>query len=259
MPTPEKCYLKNHRAHDVHALMRRWKSISTEAGLVPVRLGKQEGFVVTAFRPRIKYPDGSPWIYLSAGVHGDEPAAPLGLIEWAEENTELLAKYPFLIIPCFCPWSIANNSRNGPDGEDPNRNFNHPAFGYMRTWQDFVARKNLRLAISLHEDYDANGTYVYELSNRNEFRAEVYLKAAERAIPPEPCNSIEGMRSKNGVIRRKRKAPDMPGLPETLYLHQKGAEVAMTFETPSEYSLYHRANAHRLFISAAVKYIVKNP
>ena len=259
MPTPEKRYLKNHRAHDVHALMRRWKSVSTKAGLVPVRLGKQEGFVVTAYRPRIKYPDGSPWIYLSAGVHGDEPAAPLGLIEWAEENTELIAKYPFLIVPCFSPWSIANNSRNGPDGKDPNRNFDNPAFGHMRMWQEFVRNKDFRLALSLHEDYDANGTYVYELSNRKEYRAEVYLAAATRAISPETDKSIEGIRSKNGIIRHKRKLPELPGLPETLYLHQMGAKVAMTFETPSEYSLYHRASAHRLFISSVVKYTVKNP
>lgn len=258
MPSPERSYLSTHRAHDVHATMRRWKALAKEAGLVPVRIGKQGEYVVTGFRPRVKYPDSAPWIYLSAGVHGDEPAAVLGLLEWAEEHAEMISRHPFLIIPVFSPWGIANNRRNDDDDIDPNRNFNNPGYGFMADWRQFIGGRRIRLSLTLHEDFEATGSYVYELSNRDEYRAEVYLAASEAAIPHEPGASIDGMAAKNGVIRRKR-APDMPGLPEALVLHLAGADVTMTFETPSEFSLYHRAKAQRLFIGSAVRYALKNP
>ncbi len=259
MPSEEIRYLTTHHAHDVNATMRRWKDIAKAAGLVPERLGKQAEFVVTAYRPRVQYPDKAPWIYLSAGVHGDEPGAVLGLLEWAESNADLIARHPFLIIPCFSPWGITHNRRNDPDDRDPNRFFNAPEYGYMATWRDFVGSRKLRLALTLHEDFDTGGTYAYELSNRAEFRAEVYLAAAAHAIPPDSGKSIEGISIKNGVIRRKRGVPDMPGQPEAIVLHLAGAQVTLTFETPSEFSLFLRAQAQSLFIDAAVRYAIKHP
>ena len=259
MPTEEKRYLASHRAHDVPAIMRRWRAIAKEAALVQDRLGKQGEYVVSAFRSRLKYSDKAPWIYLSAGVHGDEPAAVLGLIEWAEKNITLIARHPFLIIPVFSPWSFAHNRRHDADDHDPNRNFNIPAYGFMQSWQNFIGDRKLRLALTLHEDYDANGNYVYELSNRNEFRAEAYLTAASQTIPPDTGKTIEGMSANNGIIRRKRGIPDMPGQPEAIVLHVAGAKVTMTFETPSEYSLFDRARAHTQFIDASVRFATKHP
>lgn len=259
MSPEEKRYLVSHRAHDVHAVMRRWKALAKEAALVPDRLGKQGEFVVTAFRSRIKYPDKAPWIYLSAGVHGDEPAPVLGLLEWAEENVDLLARHPFMIVPLFSPWGIANNRRHDLDDIDPNRNFNNPAYGFMSAWRSFIGGRQLRLSLNLHEDFDAQGTYVYELSHRGEFRAEVYLAASSKIIPHDTGKTIEGMSAKNGVIRRKRGIPEMPGLPEALVLHTAGAAVSMTFETPSEFSLFDRVRAQKSFLSAAVRYAAKHP
>ena len=259
MLSEEKRYLASHRAHDVHAAMRRWKEIAGDAALVPERLGKQGEFVVTAFRPRIKYPDKAPWIYLSAGVHGDEPAPVLGLLEWADENIELIARHPFLIVPVFSPWGITHNRRHDADDRDPNRHFNIPSYGFMGRWREFIGSRKLRLALTLHEDFDAKGCYAYELSTRNEFRAEAYLAASSRVIPPDAGKTIEGMSATNGVIRRKRGVPDMPGQPEAIVLHLAGAAATMTFETPSQYSLFDRVQAQRHFIDAAVRYATKHP
>ena len=54
---------------------------------------------------------GSDGIYLSSGIHGDEPAGAWALLEWAESQIELLRKRSFFIFPCINPWGFNENSR----------------------------------------------------------------------------------------------------------------------------------------------------
>ncbi|MDB6076005.1 MAG: hypothetical protein JWO89_3645, partial [Verrucomicrobiaceae bacterium] len=46
--------------------------------------------------------------------------------------------------------------------------------------------------------------------------------------------------------------------PEALILHQKGCPVTLTFETPSEFGLDDRVQAHRRFIESSLEHIDGN-
>ena len=122
-------------------------------------------------------------------------------------------------------------------------------------WRRVLADRRLSLAICLHEDYDAQGCYVYELQRRADahWGAALLAQAATQDLPVDPRREIDGMRAQKGVIQRHRVPTHLPGLPEAIVLHQLGCEVSLTFETPSEFSLDHRVAAQARFIEAAMQ------
>jgi succinylglutamate desuccinylase len=94
-------YLARHRAHDYPHLIDRWRAVARKTGLVMKRFWKGADFGVYCLHSKRLPRNGA--IYLSAGIHGDEPAGTEGLIAWAEKNTRLLRSRPFLIVPCINP------------------------------------------------------------------------------------------------------------------------------------------------------------
>ena len=64
---------------------------------------------------------GAPSLYVSAGIHGDEPAGVEGLIQWAEDSLPLLTGWNFSFFPCLNPWGLERNIRTDAEGRDLNR------------------------------------------------------------------------------------------------------------------------------------------
>ena len=248
----EQQFLTTHRAHDYKELMRRWRRIARPAGLRVVPFIRQAGFDLFSLSPR--KPRDSRSIYLSAGIHGDEPGATSGLLHWAESNPDALAELDLLIFPCLNPWGLTHNIRLNHRGRDLNRDFQNRHIPFVREWRKVVAERRFELALNLHEDYDAQGVYIYELSNQPPFLAERLLKKVSRIIPPDTRRTIDISRANNGVIRRKIKLADFDdfGLPEALYLHFHHSKATLTFESPSEFSLFQRVRAHSAAIAAAI-------
>ncbi len=249
-------YLRTHRAHDYEHLAERWQTVAAESGLSMEAFTSQEEYPVFLLRSPTPSSSADP-IYLSAGVHGDEPAAVIGLLEWAEENTRQLSGSNILIIPCFNPWGLVTNSRVDADGRDLNRLFHAKDEAMIREWHEVIADRNFRLALTLHEDYDAQGVYIYEISNRDEHIAHRMLQEANSIMNPDPRSDIDGSEAADGVIHRDV-TPEtfpLPGLPEAVYLHFHHAETTMTIETPSEFSLYDRVRLHRSLISSALRHV----
>ena len=86
-----------HRAHDYRFLIQRWRAIARAAGLPLRKLTSTEQHDL--FYLRTKALTASGGIYISAGIHGDEPAATEALIIWAEKNVRRLPKLPLLLLP----------------------------------------------------------------------------------------------------------------------------------------------------------------
>ncbi|WP_346332039.1 M14 family metallocarboxypeptidase [Prosthecobacter sp. SYSU 5D2] len=240
-----------HQAHDYRALMARWRSL---AGRLKVKL-----HTLTVLQSEIQnvkvhwLETGSgdePVIYLSSGIHGDEAAAAWGLLIWAEENEARLRSQRFLIFPCLNPFGLMLNTRADHRGLDINRRFHVEDDDICGPWRRLMRGRAIRLGFCLHEDYDGQGCYVYELSH---FREPVSqnIMAGLRSLPPDPRKSIDGSRAQLGVIRRKR-VPNLPGLPEAIVLHQLGCKLTLTFETPSEFSFDDRIRAQVEFMNAVL-------
>ncbi len=253
MKEDERRYLQSHRAHDYRDLRRRWKAIARAAKLTERVMHKAGGFDVVGYRSRGRSPEEA--LYLCAGVHGDEPAGVLGLVEWAEENVDLLAETPVAILPCFNPWGLINNTRNDHRGKDLNRLFHSRRDGHIVNWRKYLDGGRFRLCVTLHEDYDAKGLYLYEVARSGLDLGEKLLRGCRAHIAPDPRKTIDGMRPVNGVIRRrtKRIPKDLSGLPEALVLFYEHSDHSITFETPSEYSLFRRVGAQKAFLDGVFR------
>lgn len=216
------------------------------AGKLPVHVAESRG-------PR---EDRRPTIYLSSGVHGDEAAAPWGLLEWAEGNAALLKAHRFLIFPCLNPHGIAANTRVDQRGVDINRTFHDPREPLIAAWRKVLGDRSVALALCLHEDYDAQGCYVYELRNKPGKAGPKALKACASIIPRDMRGTIDGTKVSGGHILRRGefRRPDLPGMPEAIVLHQLGSAVTLTFESPSEYSLLDRIAVHKKFIGFVLRH-----
>jgi hypothetical protein len=244
-------WLPAHRSHDFPYLIGRWRRVAREARVEVRQFAEAEGLPVLAVESRAAL-KGEPLIYLSAGVHGDESAPVCGLLSWAEENIELLRKKAFLILPCVNPYGLIRNVRVDHRGMDINRRFHLVDDEICGPWHRMVNARAMVAGLCLHEDYDAEGTYLYELSGSREVMGHDLLAACAGAIKPDGRKKIEGRAAVKGVIRRKRFPKDLPGMPEAVVLHQLGCPLTLTFETPSEFSLDARIAAQRLFVEAAV-------
>lgn len=261
MKSPEETqFLLSHLAHDYTQLIERWHHVAEATGLEILAFATAEEFQVFALRSKTG-PTLDKGLYLSAGIHGDEPGAALGLIAWAEQNTELLSEQPCLIFPCLNPWGLVYNSRYNEWGYDLNRRFGGPIQPVILAWKRIVDLTRYRLALTLHEDYDATGIYCYELGSDDLCLGEPALKACSSIIPRHPGDEIEGRAAEGGLIHATEGIEEIArqieeeeeGLPEALYLKLHHAAYSLTFETPSEYSLYDRVRAQVQFLDTVIE------
>lgn len=245
-------FLPRHRSHDYPWLMAQWRRVAKAARMEMSELacvGDQPVHQVISRAARC----GEPVVYVSAGVHGDEPAAVCGLLAWAMENTVLLRDGGFVILPCLNPHGLMLNTRVDHRGRDLNRRFQLKRDPLIGAWHRLVGPYRMSVALCLHEDYDAEGFYLYEVDRRRQSVGQKILDACEGGVIARDTRSmIDGMRANRAVIRKKKVPEDLPGLPEAIVLHQFGCPLTLTFETPSEFGLNDRAEAHARFIQAAL-------
>lgn len=257
MKPSDKKWLKHHSAHDYQALVSQWRDLANGVGLETECLCRQGGYETIALRGG----GGGEGIYLSAGVHGDEPAAVWALLEWAEANQKILKREAIILLPCVNPWGFSHNVRMDFRGRDLNRMFHNKTLPFFRSWRKLLVDRQFRLALNLHEDYDAQGIYVYELVPRGAKVSDAVFEQIESVIPRENRSHIDGQRMSGGIIRRSgdmRRVVEEQlggGWPEAVYLYEHHAKAALTFETPSEFAFHERVRVHRDFIAGVIKSI----
>ncbi len=244
-----------HRSHDYRHLLQRWRALAQRSGLRLRSFAKAGPDPVVSLRSPALAATGG--IYISAAIHGDEPASSEALITWAEKHARRLARWPLLLFPCLNPWGLRNNVRMDEEGLDLNRAFHldsHPVIAAMKRT---VAEHQFEVALMLHEDYDAQGFYLYEIQRQRPFWGEELLEVAARHLPIDARTKIDGRKAHGGVIRRRfdRALFERIGFPEAIWLHELHAQRALTVETPSEVAIEHRVAAHVAVIEECVRRI----
>ena len=243
-----------HRAHDYRDLVQRWRLVAKRAGLRLTPFAQAGDFKLFYVKTPALPPDAG--VYISAGIHGDEPATTEGLITWAERHFDDLANLPLLLFPCLNPWGLRLNVRLDQAGIDLNRTFDRDDVPVIAAMRSIMRGQRFTVTLNLHEDYDAQGIYLYEVQEELPAWGETLLAAARGIIPIDPRAKIDTGRARNGVIRRRldaRHFKRLGGLPEAVYLHRHHARHAITFETPSEYGLDQRVAAQGAMIEAIIR------
>ena len=203
-----------------------------------------------------------PSVYLSAGIHGDEPAPVEALICWAEDSLGKFSgrsgargwkNWNLQIFPCLNPWGLERNIRFDAEGRDLNRFYNSRKVPQVNAQLSLMKGREYDLAITLHEDYDARGFYLYEVSAARPHWGESLCSEISPILPTDPRKKIDGHAARNGLIRRKVNEKIMKGHPEAFLLHFLHAKRTFTLETPSEEALARRVRLQRKFLEVALK------
>lgn len=200
--------------------------------------------------------DRAPTIYLSAGVHGDEPAGPLALLEMLRRR-ELRTDVNWALIPVVNPTGLAERQRENADGVDLNRDYGPtPRSEETRAHLRWLEGRRFDLAICLHEDFETDGAYLYELlAPTLPSQARQILDAMRPFTGIETRPQIDGMPNENGLMRppAASRARDREDLPEAIRLHFDHAPACYTTETPSRQNIVQRIDAQRAAIEALTR------
>lgn len=192
-------------------------------------------------------PGNGPCIYLSAGIHGDEPAGPLAVLDLLCEGF-FTGPFHWIICPMLNPAGLVAGSRENAAGIDLNRDYLIRESAEIVAHAEWIDRlRTPDLFVSLHEDWETTGFYFYEINLQQDRpdRARLILEAVNPWFPAERGPVIDGhdVRSDGWIYHPAE--PDLPeGWPEAIYLAKKGCQISFTFETPSRAALQHRVAAH---------------
>lgn len=196
-------------------------------------------------------------VYLSAGIHGDEPAGPLALLELLRSGF-FAPEVHWSLCPALNPTGLAAATRENAAAVDLNRDYwlrRSLEISAHAAWLD--AQRTPDLFISLHEDWETRGFYFYEINLHADqpHRAARILAAVQPWFHAEPGPEIDGHEVREHGWIYHANEPDLPEhWPEAIYLAKRDCPLSFTFETPSHAALSDRVAAHVAAIHAAVSH-----
>jgi len=185
-------------------------------------------------------------LYLSSGAHGDEPAGPLAIAE-ALRAGSFSHDFGWVIFPALNPTGLQVGRRETAHGIDLNRDYRLLRAPESAAHQEWLSRANhtYLAVLGLHEDWEAEGAYLYEHNRENlQNPGAALLKALDEIVGLDPSDEIDDWPTTGvGLIH----PPSDPNLrefwPEQIYLLKHHSSISYTVETPSERPLGDRVKA----------------
>jgi protein MpaA len=194
-------------------------------------------------------------VYISTGIHGDEPAGPLAALRMLQENHWPPAAELWLL-PCLNPDGFVLNTRGNAGGIDLNRDYRHLESNEVSAHVRWLEQQpKFDLTLCLHEDWESHGFYVYELNpDGHAPLGEKIVAAVARVCPIDLSPVIEGREAKGGVIRPNLDPANRPQWPEAFWLVQNKTRRSCTLEAPSDFPPATRVNALVAGVNAAINF-----
>lgn len=250
---------KNHNGYhgetiDIRAVLRDVQLAAKQVGWTSESFHTNEDFEWLAYR-RCPEAQSQPaqLLYISTGIHGDEPAGPLAALRLLREN-----KWPpnieIVLIPCLNPVGFAKNWRGNGEGIDLNRDYLQPQAAETRAHIAWLEKQpDFDLSLCLHEDWESHGFYVYEVNPENKpSLGESIVRGVEKVCPLDLSEIIEGREAHGGIIRPNLDPRTRPQWPEAFWLIQNKTRLSYTLEAPSDFELNVRVNALVAGVQAAL-------
>jgi murein peptide amidase A len=240
------------------AFAERFATAAARAGFRRESLAEVAGVPLAAYTRRGNLGGPRRRLYLSAGIHGDEPAPPLALLELMLAQAFSFA-ITWFIVPLLNPTGYRTGARENAAGVDLNRDYRQPLTDEVRGHVHWLRHQPpFDLALCLHEDWESQGAYLYELNPQHgPSLARPLLAALTSELPVESGAIVDGRPvSELGIIRPL----DDPALrdtwPEAIYLIQEHTALGYTTETPSHAALEARIRAQTRAVQVASTHLL---
>ncbi|RXK56208.1 succinylglutamate desuccinylase [Oleiharenicola lentus] len=230
----------------------QFSSAALAAGFRRQDFGAVLGHPLSAYTKRSVGP--RPRIYLSAGMHGDEPAPPWALLQLMREGF-FDRRCTWFVCPLLNPTGFLHGTRENHAGLDLNRDYKSLQSAETQAHVRWLRQQpNFDLSLCLHEDWEAQGFYLYELNPLNlPSLANDLIEAARVHGPIEIATVIDGREAAGpGIIRPVSDPLLRESWPEAIYLRNHHGPLDYTLETPSTLPLEQRIATQRAVVRAAV-------
>ncbi|MBI4453986.1 M14 family metallocarboxypeptidase [Candidatus Woesearchaeota archaeon] len=208
-------------------------------------------------------------VFVSAGVHGDEPAGVYALLGFLEDKIErYLDDYSFVVLPCLNPTGFVRGSRFNADCIDINRDFKEIAESKEASYIKRLLRRqqsNYAFAMDLHEDRtdkrtedipihkNPRGFYLYEVSyDRKTRRGHKIIDSMKNdGIRVYTDKKVYYCSNENGLLWKPKLIHHKEGTIEEYV--QRYAFNAFTTETPTCWPMKERIHAQITALCAALE------
>ena len=192
----------------------------------------------------------APSVLLTSGLHGDEPAGPVALLEVLQEKA-LHPGISWTIVPYLNPHGLRQGVRENPRGYDLNREFLRDRAAEVCFYkQNVPALGPYDVMLSLHEDWEFRGSYLYEInSGTRPSLAPGIVEILERETGLAEADLIDDHPvSKPGLIIHHPDADEPEDWPEAIFMIKQQPLLSYTLETPSQRPLKERVRCQRRVI-----------
>jgi len=198
----------------------------------------------------------TPRIYISTGIHGDEPAGPLAVRQLLRENA-WPAGLDLYLCPCLNPTGFTLNRRENHEGLDLNRQYLATEAEETVAHIAWLSRQpSFDLSLCLHEDWESDGFYVYEQNpDQQPSLAEAMIARVGEVCPIDRSEIIEGRPAHNGIIRPTIDPRTRPQWPEAFFLIMHKTRLSYTVEAPSDFPVAARVVALTVAVNTALESI----
>jgi murein peptide amidase A len=249
---------KNHGGYhgetiDIRAVLRDVETAAQQHGWTSEIFHDAGDFKLLAFHRAYRTTAKQSRIYISTGIHGDEPAGPLAGLRLLQED-----KWPenaeIYLLPCLNPIGFTLNSRTNLKGIDLNRDYRNSKSAEARAHIAWLERQpKFDFYLCLHEDWESQGFYLYEQNPDNKpSLAKKMIEAVKKGCPIDLSKNIEGRPAENGIVRPNILPHERPDWPEAFYLITQKARLGYTLEAPSDFPLQTRVHALVAGVNAAL-------
>lgn len=235
----------------------RFDAAARKAGFKAQTYGEINGHALNAYARRT--PGIRPRIYVSSGMHGDEPAPPLALLRLMAEGF-FDDRCTWFVCPLLNPTGFSLRTRENFGRVDLNRDYKSLLAAEVLAHVAWLRlQPRFDLVICVHEDWEAQGFYLYELNLASHASLAPAMIAAARAHGPiESAAVIDGRPSAEpGIIRPVSDPALRESWPEALYLAYQHSTLNYTLETASAQPLDQRIATHCAVLRAAIEVLLQ--
>lgn len=192
-------------------------------------------------------------VFLSGGIHGNEPAGPetlARLIESLSSDPALYGGVSFEIVPLINPWGWAHDVRHNRDGVDINRDLAPQRSQEARIIAGYLKENRYDLMIDHHEDPSASGFYMYQYAMPSQAVSRKAIAAIRAGgLPIEQNVNMVILKTDDGLIDAPMwgiwymRATGQIGVPN--YSRLYNCDNVYTVETATGLDYEQRLSAHQ--------------